>query len=238
VSKIIGIIPARSGSESVKNKNIRTFHGKPLIAWTIECALASRLDRVIVSTNDENIQNIAKEYGAEVPFLRPESISDNYCGIEPVLKHTYEYLKKEENFEADIIVMLLPTSPFRETKDLNLAIQMYLDDDLTSVVTVIKAEANMNPHWMLVENSNSINLFNGNTLKDIQDRRQDLPDVFIRNDFVYVLDPKNLYESKSNLYGERVNLYKISEQRYDIDINSEKDFYIAEAIFSKLKLNE
>jgi N-acylneuraminate cytidylyltransferase len=238
VSKIIGIIPARSGSESVKNKNIRTFHGKPLIAWTIECALASRLDRVIVSTNDENIQNIAKEHGAEAPFLRPESISDNYCGIEPVLKHTYEYLKKEENYEADIIVMLLPTSPFRETKDLNLAIQMYLDDDLTSVVSVIKAEANMNPHWMLVENSNSINLFNGNTLKDIQDRRQDLPDVFIRNDFVYVLDPKNLYESKSNLYGERVNLYKISEQRYDIDINSEKDFYIAEAIFSKLKLNE
>ena len=238
MSKIIGIIPARSGSESVKNKNIRTFHGKPLIAWTIECALASRLDRVIVSTNDENIQNIAKEHGAEAPFLRPESISDNYCGIEPVLKHTYEYLKKEENYEADIIVMLLPTSPFRETKDLYLAIQMYLDDDLTSVVSVIKAEANMNPHWMLVENSNSINLFNGNTLKDIQDRRQDLPDVFIRNDFVYVLDPKNLYESKSNLYGERVNLYKISEQRYDIDINSEKDFYIAEAIFSKLKLNE
>jgi len=87
-----------------------------------------------------------------------------------------------------------------------------------------------------VENGKDIQLFNGNILKNIQDRRQDLPEVFIRNDFVYVLTPKNLYELKPNLYGDSVKLFKISEHRYDIDINSEKDFSIAEAIFSKLRI--
>ena len=233
--KIIGIIPARSGSESVHNKNIRSFHGKPLIAWTIECALASNLDRVIVSTNDEEIKAIAEKYGAEVPFIRPDNLSDSYTGIEPVLKHTYEYLKEIEKYEADILVMLLPTSPFRHVKDVNIAIDMYINNKVTSVVSVIKAEANVNPHWMLVENGKDIRLFNGKSLSNIQDRRQDLPEAFIRNDFVYVLNPKNLYETKPNLYGDNINLFKISEHRYDIDINTEKDFAIAEAIFGKLE---
>jgi len=233
--KIIGIIPARSGSESVHNKNIRSFHGKPLIAWTIECALASNLDRVIVSTNDEEIKAIAENYGAEVPFIRPDNLSDSYSGIEPVLKHSYEYLKEVEKYEADILVMLLPTSPFRHVKDVNIAIKMYINNEVTSVVSVIKAEANVNPHWMLVENGKDIRLFNGKSLSNIQERRQDLPEAFIRNDFVYVLNPKNLYETKPNLYGDNVNLFKISEHRYDIDINTEKDFAIAEAIFGKLE---
>jgi CMP-N,N'-diacetyllegionaminic acid synthase len=235
--KIIGIIPARSGSQSVHNKNIRAFHGKPLIAWTIECALASNLDRVIVSTNDDGIKDIALKYGAEVPFIRPDDLSDSFSGIEPVLRHTYEYLKEAEQYEADILVMLLPTSPFRHVNDVNMAIQMYINNEVTSVVSVIKAEANINPHWMLVENGKDIQLFNGNTLKNIQDRRQDLPEAFIRNDFVYVLTPKNLYELKPNLYGDSVKLFKISENRYDIDINTEKDFLIAEAIFDKLEFN-
>jgi len=233
--KIIGIIPARSGSESIHNKNIRAFHGKPLIAWTIECALASNLDRVIVSTNNNEIKEIAEKYGAEVPFIRPDNLSDSFSAIEPVLKHTYEYLTELEEYKADIIVMLLPTSPFRQVKDVNIAIQMYIDNEVTSVVSVIKAEANVNPHWMLVENGSDIQLFNGKPLTSIKARRQDLPEAFIRNDFVYVLNPKNLYELMPNLYGSRVNLLKISDHRYDIDINTEKDFTIAEAIFGKLE---
>jgi CMP-N,N'-diacetyllegionaminic acid synthase len=235
--KIIGIIPARAGSEGIQNKNIRSFHGKPLIAWTIECALASSLDRVIVSTNDDEIKDIAEKYGAEVPFMRPDDLSDSYSRIEPVLRHTYEYLKEEEQYEADILVMLLPTSPFRHVEDVNMAIQMYIDSEVTSVASVIKAEANMNPHWMLVENGDDVELFNGKQLRNIKDRRQDLPDVYIRNDFVYVLNPNNLYASKPTLYGDKLTLYKISEHRYDIDINSEKDLSIAEAIFDKLKFN-
>ena len=110
-------------------------------------------------------------------------------------------------------------------------------NEVTSVASVIKAEANMNPNWMLVENGDDVELFNGKQLRNIQDRRQDLPDVYIRNDFVYVLNPNNLYASQPNLYGDKLALYKISEHRYDIDINSEKDLSIAEAIFDKLEFN-
>jgi len=102
---------------------------------------------------------------------------------------------------------------------------------VTSVVSVVKAEANINPHWMLVEGQNGVELLNGEALTDIKDRRQDLPDVYIRNDFVYVLNPNNLFEAKPNLYGDKVQLLKISEHRYDIDINTEKDWSVAEAIF-------
>ena len=115
-----------------------------------------------------------------------------------------------------------------------MAIQMYIKNEVTSVASVIKAEANMNPHWMLVENGDDVELLNGKKLRNIQDRRQDLPDVYIRNDFVYVLNPNNLYASQPNLYGDKLALYKISEHRYDIDINSEKDLSIAEAIESRL----
>ena len=235
MSNIVGIIPARGGSQSVQKKNIRIFHGKPLIAWTIECALASNLDRVIVSTNDDEIKDVALKYGAEVPFIRPDDLSDSYSGLEPVLKHTYEYLKEVEKYEADILILLLPTSPFRRVEDINRALKIYKKNEVTSVVSVVKAEANMNPHWMLVEGLSGIELFNGKTLTNIMDRRQELPDVYMRNDFVYVLNPANLFESKSNLYGDSVSLLKISEHRYDIDINSEKDFSVAETIFKNLE---
>lgn len=228
---IVGIIPARSGSQSIKNKNTRGFHGKPLISWTIECALESNLDRVIVSTDNQEIRDIALSCGAEAPFLRPTEFSDNHCGIEPVLKHTYEYLTNVEHYQVDAIVMLLPTSPFRQVKDINNALEIYKKNEVTSVVSVVKAEANINPHWMLIEGQNGVELFNGEALINIKDRRQDLPDVYVRNDFIYVLNPNNLFEAKPNLYGDKVQLLKIPEHRYDIDINTEKDWSVAEAIF-------
>ena len=106
---IVGIIPARGGSKSIKNKNIREFHGKPLISWTIECALNSNIDRVVVSTNDEAIRDISLNCGAEVPFLRPDELADDYSGVESVLKHAYEYFTNVEYYHVDVIVMLLPT---------------------------------------------------------------------------------------------------------------------------------
>ena len=231
---IVGIIPARGGSKSIKNKNIREFHGKPLISWTIECALNSNIDRVVVSTNDEAIRDISLNCGAEVPFLRPDELADDYSGVESVLKHAYEYFTNVEYYHVDVIVMLLPTSPFRCVEDINNALEIYKKSEVTSVVSVSLAEANMNPHWMLIENKNEVQLFNGDRLTSIKDRRQDLPKVYIRNDFIYLLDPNNLFESKANLYGCKVKMLKIPEHRYDIDLNTEKDWIVAESIFKLL----
>ena len=98
--KIIGIIPARGGSKSVPRKNIKKLGNKPLIYWSIKAALESNLDRVIVSTDNQEIAKIAKKYGAETPFIRPRELSTDTMGIEPVLQHVVDWLKINENYQV------------------------------------------------------------------------------------------------------------------------------------------
>ena len=123
--QILAIIPARSGSKSVKNKNIRLIDGKPMIAYSIEHALKTpEIDRVIVSTDSEEYANIAREYGADVPFIRPaQYATDDALDID-VFRHALWYLKENEGYEPDIVVHLRPTYPIRNIEDISKTIQM------------------------------------------------------------------------------------------------------------------
>ncbi len=229
---VIAVIPARSGSKRVPNKNIRDFHGKPLIAWAIEAAnSSSRIKRTVVSTNDQKIADIAKKYGAEVPFLRPEELATDTSDIEPVLAHLVEELEKEGE-KIDALLLLMPTNPLRKTEHIDEAVNLFQTKKVTSVVAVHEAPGNRNPHWMLTENSGGICLFNGSALKDIKARSQDLPICYSRNDIVYVINPKNLYENPPNLYGDKIELM-IMDDLYDGDINSEEDWHIAHDKFRR-----
>lgn len=227
----LAIIPARGGSKSIKNKNIKLFNGKPLIAWTIEQALSSNISKVVVSTDSKEIRDIALKYGAEVPYLRNKGLANDAIGIEPVIVDMLEHLKKYENYKPDCIALLLPTSPFRSVNDIDKSLEIYKNKCITSVVSVTLATANNNPHWMLKNNNNKVVMFNGDELEKMVSRRQDLPDYFIKNDFVFIINPKNLYLGRSNLYGGNVELMPISEDRIDIDINTSKDWNIAELLF-------
>lgn len=114
--KCIAIIPARGGSKRIPRKNIKLFHEKPLIAYSIEAALRSELfDKIIVSTDDEEISKIAKKYGAEVPFLRPKELSDDYTGTGAVVSHALRYLK-EKGFEYDFCCTIYATAPLIDEK--------------------------------------------------------------------------------------------------------------------------
>ena len=230
----LAIIPARGGSKSIKNKNIKLFNNKPLIAWTIEQALSSNISRVIVTTDSKEIANIALSYGAEVPFLRDDELATDDMGIEPVLIDVLDYLKDKELYNPECLVLLMPTSPFREVSDINTALSIFTNERVSSVVSVTPAIANNNPHWMLKEsNSGEVRLFNNKSLSEIKTRRQELPNVFIRNDFVYALDPENLYTDQPGLYGKNAKLMKVSEDRLDIDINTQLDWDMAEVLFNK-----
>lgn len=229
--KIIAFIPARIDSKSIKKKNIKNFNGKPLIAWTIQQALASECERVIVSTDSLEIKEIALQYGAEVPYLREKNLSSDDTAIEPVILDCLNYLKKNENISPFAIALLMPTSPFRKVEDINKAISIFNENNYSSVVSVSLATANQNPYWMLKETNGEVTLFSGESLSEIKARRQELPDVYIRNDFIYLFRSKNLYVNKPGLYGDNVKLMKIDENRNDIDINTEKDWKIAEYIF-------
>lgn len=232
--KILAVIPARSGSVRIKNKNINDFHGKPLISWAIETALSSKLiTKTIVSTNDPVIAEIAASYGADVPFLRPADLAGDTVGIEPVLRHTLETLKSDGQ-EYDGIVLLMPTNPLRLNTHLDEAITVFREKDVTSVVTVHQAAGNKNPHWILKkESEQKVCFFNNSSLKEIITRSQDLPVCYARNDIAYVIKPENLYEEPSNLYGDQVELFEMDDF-FDGDINTPEDWHIAYDKFRRL----
>lgn len=127
-AEVIAIIPARGGSKGLPRKNILPLAGKPLIAYSIEAALASKLvTRVVVSTEDEEIAAIAQEYGAEVPFMRPAELADDRAKISEAIKHTLEQLKLNEGYEPNILITLYPTHPFRTPEIIDSLVQRNLD---------------------------------------------------------------------------------------------------------------
>jgi len=237
--KIVAVIPARGKSRRIPKKNLKKFCGKPLIAWTILCALRSKyLDRVIVSTDDKEIAKVAKEYGAEVPFLRPAKLAAPTLGIEPTLKHAYQWLLENENYKADVLVLLMPTAPLRQTYHIDEAIEIFNKKKVDSVVAVNEIPANHTPYWTLIRSKNGkITLFDGTSLKNMIVRSQDFPQkCYGRNDLVYVLKPKNLFEKKPNLYGNKVELYIIPDpSNYEVDINTPNEWQDAEIKFQKLR---
>ena len=236
--KIVAIIPARGGSKSIPWKNIKKLAGKELIGWTIEGAIQSKeLDRVIVSTESPKIAKIAKKFGAEVPFLRPGHLSVDSIGIEPTLKHAFEWLKQNDGYEADALVLLMPTSPLRQTFHIDEAIKIFKKTKADSVVAVNETPANHTPYWTLIRSkAGKVSLWGGVNLKDIITRRQNFPlKCYARNDLVYVLKPKNLFEKKPNLYGSKVELYIVNDPaRYEADINTPDEWEDANRKIKKI----
>lgn len=137
--KIVSIIIARGGSKSIPRKNVLPLHGKPLVAWPISLALSvPRIDRVIVSTDDDEIMEIAKKAGAEVPFKRPAELALDITPTVPVLQHAIGYLEEKENYHPDIIVLLYPTAPFLKKERVEEALDLFEKTGCASVISVIK----------------------------------------------------------------------------------------------------
>ncbi len=222
----VGIIPARGGSKSIPRKNLRILNGKPLIAWAIEAAKKSKLSRVIVTTDDEEIARTARQYGAETPFLRPAELAEDTTAIEPVLQHAYTWLREKEGYVVNALALLMPTNPLRRPEHINEAIDIFASKQVDCVISVHEAIANRNPYWILKRNDRGeIVLSTGEPLMKIKDRRQELPPHFVRNDIVFVFKPANLFEEKPNLYGKKVELYEMDEW-FDVDINTENDWQL------------
>ncbi len=138
-NNIVAIIPARGGSKSIPRKNIKLLGGKPLIAYPIELAKSiKQINRVIVSTEDEEIAKVAREYGAEVPFIRPMELAQDDTATLPVLQHCIDYLEKNEGYKPDLILLLYTTSPFLKKETAEKAIELMQQNDYGTVLGVIK----------------------------------------------------------------------------------------------------
>ena len=221
--KIIAIIPARGGSKGIPRKNLRLLARKPLIAYSIETALKSKwIDRVIVSTEDEEIAEISREDGAEIIERPKEMARDDSPTIDAIF-HALEVLKVE-NYEPDITILLQPTSPLRTVEGIDNAIKLFLDSDCESVVSV--CEFKHSPYWSFkIEKGYLKSLFGDEYLRR---RRQDLENVYMPNGAMYVSTPENLRKYKG-FYCLRTIPYIMPPER-GIDIDNEVDFMLAELL--------
>jgi CMP-N,N'-diacetyllegionaminic acid synthase len=207
--KVLAIIPARGGSKGVPNKNIRPLGGKPLIAWTIEAAQQSRyIDRLILSSDNLQIIEIARSYGCEAPFIRPSELAqDETPGIDPVL-HAIEMLPG-----YDLIVLLQPTSPMRISEDIDRCIETCFEGENTCCVSV--TEPDKSPFWMysVDEERNLQSLF-----PHIKaNRRQDLPNAYVLNGAVYAADSAWLIQERKFISPTTKAYMMPSERSMDID---------------------
>lgn len=228
MGNIVAIIPARSGSKSVKDKNIRIMNGKPMLAYSIEQALESaNIDRVIVSTDSAKYKMIAEQYGAEVPFLRPESISgDDALDIE-VFEHALKWLKEHENYEVDIFVHLRPTHPIRDVKDIDNMIAMLRQNPaLDSVRSVSPAKQVPYKMWLFSgEDSHRLEPLVACEVPEAYNApRQKLPKAYMQNACIDVVRASVVSELHS-MSGKNIGGYLME---YDYDIDTEEDFLFAE----------
>ena len=233
--KILGIIPARGGSKSIPRKNVKDFLGKPLIAWTIETALKSGvLDRVIVTTDDDEIADVAKRFGAEVPFKRPVELATDAAPTLPVVQHAVKWLKEKEGYSPFAIMLLEPTSPSREVAHLREAAELFSKSRADTLISVIAAPTRYNPHWLFkVGKDGMAELFTGESAKNIIPRRQLLPEVYARNGALYIFKVDCLGEDPPGIFGDTTKLYVMGSE-YNVDIDDPEDWYHAEQAVSKL----
>ena len=137
--KVLAIVIARGGSKSIPRKNVLPLQGKPLVVWPIDLAKSvSRIDKIVISTDDDEIMEIAKKAGAEAPFKRPLELSDDQTETLPVIKHCLTYLSEKENYKPDIVLLLYPTAPFLKKERVNEALDLFEKKACNSVVGVVQ----------------------------------------------------------------------------------------------------
>lgn len=209
--KILAIIPARGGSKGVPSKNSKLLGDKPLIAYSIEQAKASKaFIKIIVSTDDEAIAQIALDYGAEVPFVRPSELANDTASSIAVVQHTVDFLASKNEF-FDAICLLQPTSPFREKGFINKAISIFATSNSDALVSVLPVPHEYNPHWVFEANTNGI-LKIATGEKEIIKRRQELPNAFFRDGAIYLTKMESI--KKGTFYGEKLSYIESNPDLY------------------------
>ncbi|SDC84487.1 N-acylneuraminate cytidylyltransferase [Algoriphagus faecimaris] len=219
------VIPARGGSKGVPRKNIKLLGGKPLIHYTIEAAREVFEDSVIcISTDDEEIKEVAESMGLSVPFLRPASLATDEIGIHEVLIHALQFYENLGYF-PDNLVLLQPTSPFRTGKHIKEALQLF-DNSCEMVVSV--KETTSNPYFVLREVNEQgwlVKSKEGNFI-----RRQDCPKVYELNGAIYIIKCETLKEKPIHEF-KKVRKYEMDELSSH-DIDNHRDWLLAELLFN------
>ena len=231
--EILAVIPARGGSKGIPRKNIRPLNGRPLIYYTIEEAKKSKyVSRFIVSTEDQKISIISKKFGAEV-LKRPKRLARDDTSTIDVIIHILKQLKRRENYTPDLIVLLQPTSPLRTNKDIDNAINTFLNcKKCLSLVSVTKFSHS--PFWAFKIKNKYLSPAFG--YKYLKTRRQKIPKLYRPNGAIFISTPKVLFKYKT-FYTPKTIAYVMPLER-SIDIDTNLDFLIAELLIKSDESDE
>ncbi|MGR5064416.1 acylneuraminate cytidylyltransferase family protein [Photobacterium sp. DNB22_13_2] len=223
--KVLAVIPARGGSKRLPGKNTKHLGGKPLLSWTIEAASNSKqIDRVVVSTDAEDIASVARAYGAEVPFMRPVDLSGDHASTDSAIFHALENVGEEH----EIVVILQPTSPLRTAEDIDNALALLADPTVKGVVSICECE-----HTPLWCNTLPDDKAMGDFLRPslLGKRSQDLPQYYRLNGCIYAFDVVSFKMNKGTFYSDTVKAYIMPSER-SVDIDTQVDFCFAETLIN------
>ena len=226
---MLAVIPARGGSKGVPKKNIKELAGKPLIAYTIKAAIDSGIfEKVIVSTDSQEIADVATSYGAEVPFLRPKEISGDMTSSDDVILHALSYYQ-QQGIEFAEVCKLQATSPLRNSEHLKMAYSLFHEKNADYLVSVCECEHS--PLWSgIIGEDMRLDNFIPDEVK--RSCRQDMPTYYRLNGAIY-MGKVNQFSINKNFLGKNCIAY-IMEQKDSIDIDSQLDFEMAEVLIKEL----
>jgi CMP-N,N'-diacetyllegionaminic acid synthase len=237
--KILGLIPARGGSKGIPGKNIYPIAGRPLLAYTADAALgSSRLSRVILSTDDDKIAAVGREYGVEVPFKRPAELAEDNTPSIVVAQHAQRWLAENEGWQADIIMLLQPTSPLRKTRHIDEALEIMLSTGSDTVVSVVSVPHHFSPYKVMELRDGYLDNFWKDALPFDQFNRHKLPPLYARNGPAVLASRAAVIRDTDSFYGRRTSPYIMSEEEsYDIDTPFDLrlvEWLLTEAVGSKV----
>jgi len=217
--KLLAIIPARGGSKRLPRKNILDLAGKPLIAWTIESALGTKyIDRVVVSTDDQDIADVSIKYGADIPFIRPDELATDEATSIDVVLHLLKRLEMCNEY-YDYIILLQPTSPLRTTKNIDEAVELLQIKKKDAVISVCEVEHS--PLWCnTVPESGDLSNFLEDSV--LNQRSQDLDQYYRLNGAIYLCNTNRLKEEKTFFFKSDCTAYIMANEQ-SVDIDSKMD---------------
>ena len=232
--KVLALIPARGGSKGIPRKNIKRLAGYPLIAYSIAAAQrADSVDRVLVSTDDPEIAEIAKEFGAEVPFLRPDELAQDDTRDLPVFQHALTWLKDQEGYQPDLVIQLRPTSPFRSPALIDRAVKILLENtQATSVRGVVLSKQNPYKMWKVQEDGRMVPILEIDQPESYNMPRQELPATYWQTGHIDVIRSETILNG--SMSGEKVHACQI-DPVFSIDLDNPLDWQNAETLISDLR---
>ena len=220
----LAIIPARGGSKRLPDKNILDLAGKPLISWSINAAIKSKyIDKVMVTTDSDEIMEVAQKYGAEVPFKRPDYLATDMAIRPDVIKHTINFYKNKNKEKFDYIIFLQPTSPLRNERHIDKAIEYMFKKNADAMVSVCEGEHPVQWSGLLPDNKDMSDFLND---LDVKSRSQDFPIHYRLNGAIFICDSRKFMEFGCMFLKKNIFAYTMP-QNVSIDIDTKIDFILA-----------